>query len=136
MSLADRIVVMRDGQILQVGTPAEVYERPADLFVANFVGSPGMNFVEGDRKIGIRCEHVRIDDRGEIEGTVEVDEYLGAFRFVYVQTAKGRIVVREGVSSERRVGERVRLRFDPAHVNEFDPAGKRLAPSPSGRGLG
>jgi multiple sugar transport system ATP-binding protein len=47
MSLADRIVVMADGQIRQVGTPAEVYDSPADLFVANFVGSPGMNFLSG-----------------------------------------------------------------------------------------
>src|SRR5258708_10554374 len=47
MSLADRIVVMSDGEIRQVGSPAEVYENPRDLFVANFVGSPGMNFIEG-----------------------------------------------------------------------------------------
>ena len=48
MSLADRIVVMDGGQIRQVGTPAEVYDRPADLFVASFVGSPGMNFIRGE----------------------------------------------------------------------------------------
>ena len=48
MSLADRIVVMNSGQICQVGTPAEVYDRPADLFVASFVGSPGMNFIPGE----------------------------------------------------------------------------------------
>jgi multiple sugar transport system ATP-binding protein len=138
MSLADRIVVMRDGEILQVGTPDEVYERPADLFVANFVGSPGMNFIQGVRKIGIRCEHVRICEQGEIEGTVEVDEYLGSHRLLYVQTGVGRIVVREAVTARRGAGERVRLRLDPGFVNEFDGAGKRicLSPSPSGRGLG
>ena len=48
MSLADRIVVMDGGRIRQVGTPAEVYDRPADLFVASFVGSPGMNFIRGE----------------------------------------------------------------------------------------
>jgi multiple sugar transport system ATP-binding protein len=48
MSLADRIVVMEGGRIRQVGTPAEVYDRPADLFVASFVGSPGMNFIRGE----------------------------------------------------------------------------------------
>ena len=47
MSLADRIVVMSAGEIRQVGSPGDVYENPRDLFVANFVGSPGMNFVEG-----------------------------------------------------------------------------------------
>src|SRR4029078_11184928 len=48
MSLADRIVVMEGGRIRQIGTPAEVYDRPADLFVAGFVGSPGMNFIRGE----------------------------------------------------------------------------------------
>jgi len=48
MSLADRIVVMEGGRIRQVGTPADVYDRPADLFVASFVGSPGMNFIRGE----------------------------------------------------------------------------------------
>jgi len=138
MSLADRIVVMRDGEILQAGTPEDVYERPSDLFVANFVGSPGMNFIAGERKIGIRCEHIRISQRGEIEGTVQLDEYLGAFRFVYVQTAAGTIVVRENAGQKRAVGERVRLEMDAEYVNEFDDAGRRIcfAPSPSARGLG
>src|SRR6185369_3248374 len=48
MSLADRIVVMEGGRIRQIGSPAEVYDRPADLFVASFVGSPGMNFIQGE----------------------------------------------------------------------------------------
>jgi multiple sugar transport system ATP-binding protein len=126
MSLADRIVVMRDGEILQVGAPSEVYERPADLFVANFVGSPGMNFIKSEKTTGIRCEHIRITQDGEIEGTVEVDEYLGAFRFVYVQTDKGRIVVREAASGKRAIGERVRLMFDREYLNVFDSSGRRV----------
>ncbi len=162
MSLADRIVVMRDGQILQVGTPDEVYDRPADLFVANFVGSPGMNFVAGridndafhpsaggqiellgslrpgKATLGIRCEYIRIDERGFVEGTIEVEEYLGAFRMVYVQTPIGRICIREGANVTRAVGERVRLVFDPEHLNFFDEQGKQmpLTPSPGTPGEG
>ena len=153
MSLADRIVVMRDGQILQIGTPDEVYDRPADLFVANFVGSPGMNFVAGalirivssdcgwtDRlagslrpgkaTLGIRCEYVRIDERGFVEGTIEVEEYLGAFRMVYVQTPIGRICVREGANVTRAVGEKVKLAFDPEHLSLFDEQGVRMQINP------
>jgi multiple sugar transport system ATP-binding protein len=148
MSLADRIVVMRDGEILQAGPPEEIYNRPADLFVANFVGSPGMNFIAGTisgsdfqtedgssidlskefpagkATLGVRCEHVRIDPAGSLGGTIEVDEYLGTFRLVYVRTAMGRVIVREGTNVRRTPGENVKLSFDPKHVCLFDQKGK------------
>src|SRR5206468_1848048 len=99
------------------------------LFVANFVGSPGMNFVAGDnplaKTMGIRCEHVRVVERGGVEGIVEVDEYLGAFRFVHVKTAVGKLIMRAPEGGRRAMGERVMIGFDPEHVNYFDDAGKR-----------
>ena len=150
MSLADRIVVMRDGEILQAGPPDEIYNRPADLFVANFVGSPGMNFIAGridggtfvpdgggaiqvgerfpvgKATLGVRCEHVRIDPAGTIGGTIEVDEYLGTFRLMYIRTAVGRVIVRESTDLQRKPGEEILLAFDPRHVCLFDERGKRM----------
>lgn len=138
MSLADRIVVMEGGLIRQVGAPAEVYDDPSDLFVANFVGSPGMNFIKGrveaDRfvagnvsiplrrprpaaTLGIRSEHVRPDAAGPIAGTVALDEYMGPFRSLHVDTGCGRLIVRS--LEPRRVGEPIRLALDPEHIRLF-----------------
>ncbi len=147
MSLADRIVVMSDGEIRQVGSPAEVYENPRDRFVANFVGSPGMNFIEGaveDRDgarrfvpdgggravalggrapvgpatLGVRPEYVRAVNDGVISGEVVLDEYLGSHRYAHVSTPSGRVVVRSQASHP--VGTTVALSFDPAFVHVFD----------------
>jgi multiple sugar transport system ATP-binding protein len=144
MSLADRIVVMSDGEIRQVGSPSEVYENPRDLFVANFVGSPGMNFIEGRAEgsnfvpnntetaipisptqpgpatLGIRPEYVRADDSGPISGEVVLDEYLGSHRYTHVKTPFGRIVMRShGVHP---VGSAARLSLNLASLHIFDRA--------------
>jgi len=120
MSLADRIVVMDGGLIRQVGAPAEVYDRPADLFVANFVGSPGMNLLDGG--VGVRPEFVRADPAGPIEGRIAASEYFGSARYVHVDTPRGRVVMRS--TGAFAVGESVRLAFDDAHVRRFDAAGR------------
>jgi multiple sugar transport system ATP-binding protein len=155
MSLADRIVVMNTGRILQVGTPQEVYDAPADLFVANFVGSPGMNFIKGriddgqfvpdaggaipagrqlrpgPAVLGVRCEHVRAGNDGAIAGTVAVDEYLGTHRSVYFDTPVGRIIAREPAGARSAVGQVVALSFDPDRMNFFDAGdGVRLTTGP------
>jgi len=148
MTLADRIVVMEAGYIRQVGTPAEVYENPRDLFVANFVGSPGMNFLEGTVEprasgslfvgrdasvqipldfsapagkatLGIRPEYLRAETGGPIAGEVILDEYLGSHRYTHVQTALGRVVMRS--PSKHQVGERAELALNLAHAHLFDP---------------
>ena len=149
MSLADRIVVMDAGLICQVGAPAEVYDKPASLFVANFVGSPGMNFMQGEvvaegvssafhpkgahtsiplgrevrpgrTTLGVRCEYVRADLSGPIEGKVLLDEYMGSVRSVHVDTECGRVVMRAASDQKRAVGEKVRLGLDQAHIRIFD----------------
>lgn len=121
MAIGDKVVVMDAGVIRQVGTPAEVYDRPADLFVANFVGSPGMNFIrDGDRVVGVRPEFVRIDQDGPIEGTLTVSEYAGSHRLLYFQTPAGRVIVRVPLDFLFPVGEKLRLSFDPQHVRTFD----------------
>jgi multiple sugar transport system ATP-binding protein len=150
MSLADRIVVMESGVICQAGAPSDVYDDPASLFVANFVGSPGMNFIEGQvtaagfapkgtstaiplqappgpKTLGIRAEYVRAEANGPISGTVGMDEYVGSFRSVHVDTPFGPIVMRAAPGERYRVGEPVRLGFDAARVRLFDPAtGRRV----------
>jgi multiple sugar transport system ATP-binding protein len=148
MTLADRIVVMTDGNIAQIGTPGEVYETPRDLFVANFVGSPGMNFLEGTLRtapggslfvgndsslsipldvassegpitLGIRPEYLHPESGGPIAGEVVLDEYLGSHRYTHVQTPLGRVVMRSATKHE--VGARAELGLNLAHVHLFDP---------------
>jgi ABC-type sugar transport system ATPase subunit len=114
MALADRIVVMKDGRARQIASPMTVYDDPADLFVAGFVGSPGMNFLPGEIRdedgrsifvarannaraialptrtetgpatLGIRPEHVLPDSDGPLQGTVVMDEYQGVCRSVHI----------------------------------------------------
>ena len=155
MSLADRIVVMSDGNIRQVGTPAEVYENPADLFVANFVGSPGMNFMAGMLEssggesyftasdsavriplgeaavssrpvtLGVRPEYLRPAASGPISGSVVLDEYLGSHRYTHLETPSGRVVMRS--ASKHSVGEQVSLGLSLEHIHLFDSStGRKL----------
>lgn len=150
MSLADRIIVMDQGQIRQAAPPAQVYGEPADLFVAHFVGSPGMNLlsaeVEGttatlsggarltlprptDRReitIGVRPEFVYPAEEGPLQGEVVFDELVGAHRNVYVDMSAGRIVMRRPARSERLAGT-LSIDFDRDAVRLFDSSsGERL----------
>ena len=77
MTLADKIVVLRDGRVEQIGSPMELYNNPANQFVAGFLGSPSMNFFPADRiggaegtTAGVRPEHLTIADQGPLSGTV------------------------------------------------------------------
>src|ERR1700716_1201368 len=96
MTMADKSVVLNAGHIEQYGSPLELYERPANLFVAGFIGSPKMNFVSGEAAgergvatIGVRPEHLRIGKEGEgWQGTISVAEHLGSDTFLYVDAAK------------------------------------------------
>ena len=89
MTMADKIVVLRDGVVEQVGTPMELYYKPHNLFVAGFIGSPKMNIIQGSEAekygantIGVRPEHIAIaGDEGVWEGTVGVVEKLGSDTF-------------------------------------------------------
>jgi ABC-type sugar transport system ATPase subunit len=152
MTLADRIVVMDNGRIRQVGTPAEVYEHPADLFVAGFVGSPGMNRLEGRIRdggfepagthlllpipagapagpvvVGVRCEYVMPDEASHLRGMVVMDEYLGAWRNLHLDTPCGRLVMRLPPGQALPRGQQLGVRLDPAHVLLFAPDdGRRL----------
>ena len=150
MSLADRVVVMEAGRVRQNGSPAEVYDLPVDLFVANFIGSPGMNFVKGEvrdgrflaeglefglpRKVrpggavlGVRPEFVREDAGGVLGAEVIMDEYMGGCRNIYLKAGCGRLVMRTGSEDSKILGEKLLLSFDSEHVRFFDPqTGKGL----------
>jgi multiple sugar transport system ATP-binding protein len=92
MTLADKIVVLNAGIIEQVGRPLDLYNRPANLFVAGFIGSPTMNFVTGEEAarvgattIGVRPEHLLLAPDGAWKGTVSHAEHLGADTMLYVE---------------------------------------------------
>ncbi|MEM9899457.1 MAG: sn-glycerol-3-phosphate ABC transporter ATP-binding protein UgpC [Pseudomonadota bacterium] len=123
MTLADRIVVLEFGVIAQVGTPRELYEKPANLFVAEFIGSPKMNILDvsdalrladakGAAKVGIRPEHLEVGVEGEglMDGTIDVLEYLGADTFLIVDAGSaGQVTVRTDGDTHLKEGARVGL---------------------------
>ncbi len=133
MTLADRIVVLHGGVIQQVGSPMELYNQPANVFVAGFIGSPKMNFIDAGvfgRKdvatIAVRPEHIGLDDGpGDLQGTVSHVEHLGADTNVYLDCGKaGQLVVRLFGESHFDIGGALNAHFDPAKVYGFDGEGK------------
>ena len=134
MTLADRIVVLRAGRVEQVGAPMELYNDPANTFVAGFIGSPQMNFLKagalGMRSdtMGVRPEHIAISrEAGQIEGTVSHVEKLGGETLVYVNTAaQGLLTVRLFGEHDYAVDEAAFLTPDQARAFHFDAAGLRL----------
>ena len=137
MTLADKIVVLRDGRIEQVGSPMELYNNPANQFVAGFLGSPAMNFLRAETVggaaglvIGIRPEHLRITDTGRILGTVIHVEMLGSDTNVVVRIRPDAMVtIRLFGQFDIKPGADIRLDFDPAHSFLFDPQGQRVPPA-------
>jgi multiple sugar transport system ATP-binding protein len=134
MTLADRIVVLNAGRIEQVGAPMELYNSPANLFVAGFIGSPKMNFVDGARlghsarTIGVRPEHIAVDAKaGSWKGTVVHAEHLGADTNLYLDTAEaGLITVRIFGEYQAEPGATLFATPDPAKTFRFDAEGNRM----------
>jgi len=135
MTLADKIVVLSAGKIEQVGRPIDLYNKPANLFVAGFIGSPKMNFLTGApaeklgaTTIGIRPEHVRIvPTGGNWEGKVSHLEKLGSDTFVYVAVEGADMVTVRIVGQEDfEVGATVGLAADETHIHRFDRDGRAI----------
>lgn len=134
MTMADKIVVLQAGRIEQVGSPLELYRTPRNRFVAGFIGSPKMNFLEGPEAakqgahaIGIRPEHLRISTtEGMWPGTVGVSEHLGSDTFLHVTTDHGLINVRAGGEVGLHHGDRVFLSPDMGQLHRFDAQGGAL----------
>jgi multiple sugar transport system ATP-binding protein len=136
MTLADQIVVLHGGVIEQVGTPLELYDRPANVFVAGFIGSPKMNLIGGPsaerreaRLIGIRPEHLNVaDEGGEWSGTVIVAEHLGSDTFLHVRVESGEPIIAR-VSGEVKYGkgDQVSLLPEQGRLHRFDAEGRALS---------
>ena len=132
MTMADKIVVLRAGRIEQVGSPLELYRNPANKFVAGFIGSPKMNFIEGPEAskhgahtIGIRPEHITVGD-GPWEGTVGLSEHLGSDSFIKVNV-EGLGVINVRGTGELDVHHGDRIRLAPAgKIHRFDAEGLAL----------
>ena len=147
MTMADRIVVLREGRVEQIGTPIDLYERPKNRFVATFIGSPGMNILparvrggrieladgqsialpegaEGldhrDVTLGIRPEHLRRSDRG-VRGVIQTVEPTGAQTFVHFELAEVECTaVFDGIV-DLQPNQEVRVDPEAGHLHLFDP---------------
>jgi multiple sugar transport system ATP-binding protein len=152
MAMADKIAVMNHGVIEQFGTPREIYDRPKSLFVADFIGSPPMNFIRfnagikkgassvgigeakvavpkvhedvavGDIVLGVRPEHVRIAPNSRLRGAVYESEYLGTTQIVAIDMGNSIIKARVPAKQTFTVGEPVGLAFDAPHLSLFHAA--------------
>jgi multiple sugar transport system ATP-binding protein len=155
MTLGSRIAVMKDGVLQQIGTPDDIYNRPANTYVATFIGSPTMNLVQGQvvtagtqgqfsfasstltcpcpaqgaAVLGIRPEHVKLHDRGAWRGEVTIVEPTGADTYVVVRTEVGNITVRTAPNMYYKPGDIVGLELSNAHLNWFDPSSGNRLPS-------
>ncbi|TGQ40777.1 MULTISPECIES: ABC transporter ATP-binding protein [unclassified Mesorhizobium] len=132
MTLADKIVVLNAGKIEQIGGPMELYNSPANEFVAGFIGSPKMNFVDGARlgetakTIGVRPEHLTVDAKsGAWKGTVVHAEHLGADTNLYLDCEKaGLITVRIFGVYNAEPGATLYATPDPAKTYRFGADGR------------
>lgn len=135
MTMADRIVVLKDGIVQQVGTPMDLYERPQSLFVAQFIGSPKMNFFTGANAdkfkattVGVRPEHLEIKDGdGAWSGKVIYSENLGSDSFIYVDIgAEDPVIVRQEGKSSVHAGDKLSFAPKGDMFHRFDEAGLPL----------
>ncbi len=151
MTLADRVAVMKDGVIQQLGTPDEIYNDPANLFVAGFIGSPAMNLINGSVKdgmfvttggtrlvkltipdqdeviLGVRADDMQVHEQGqgEIDVTIYAFENTGESTLLTVQWGKQRVIARADRHLRKEQDDRVAVSLDPKHLYLFDPRTER-----------
>ena len=144
MSMADKVILLNEGRIEQAGSPAELYERPSSVFVAQFIGTPPMNLLDvadgpdgvvvkggtrvltkasgsGGLRFGIRPEHVHLAEHGE-PAAVEFSEYFGADTILSCRIAGQSLQVRVSGRPNLQSGADVRIRWDPEAMHFFDKA--------------
>lgn len=135
MTMASKIVVLHDGRVEQVGTPLTIYQKPENLFVAGFIGSPKMNFITGDEAgkfsattIGIRPEHCKTSqESGTWPGTVDVSEHLGSDTFLHISLdGISKVNVRMSGEVGLQQGDRVFVSPDQGKMHRFDENGLAL----------
>jgi multiple sugar transport system ATP-binding protein len=136
MTMADKIVVLQGGVIEQVGSPLELYRNPCNRFVAGFIGSPKMNFIEGDEAakygahtIGIRPEHIVVSEsNGDWTGVISVSEHLGSDTFFHVHGTglAETITVRADGEVAFKHGDTIHLSPRVEMIHKFDAKGLRV----------
>ena len=136
MTMADHVILMNNGVIEQAGAPEDLYDRPASLFAARFIGAPPMNLFHDripGQVLGVRAEHLvpSAPTGGSTDVVVASVEYLGADAMLSVRAVQGEqkdsVFVRVPGSRRAQTGERLSLTWDPAHEHHFDAAtGRRL----------
>ncbi len=134
MTMADRVILLNDGHIEQQGAPAELYERPASIFTARFIGAPAMNLIPGGEvTIGLRAEHIRLGaPLGDRNGAVASVEYLGPDTVVGVQMEGGAIHARLPGRAPFAVGDKVSVSWNESDEHRFETAtGRRIESNPS-----
>ena len=148
MSLADRVAVMRDGVIQQLGTPDDIYNDPANMFVAGFIGSPAMNLIKGsirngqflaadstplvavnsrdrdDVVLGIRADDIDISDpgKGDLDVAIYSFENMGENTLLTAQLGQQRVIARGERHLRKEQGEVISMRMKAAHIYLFDNA--------------
>lgn len=143
MTLADRVVVMKQGVVQQVGTPTDIYDRPANAFVASFIGNPAMNLMDGELRdgtftaenvsisglsapdgpltLGFRAEDAEVvSDGGQINAPIYTMELLGEATMVSVRIGGALISVKADKSYRAQIDEQVSIRVTPEHCHLFD----------------
>jgi len=132
MTLADRICVLRDGLVMQVGSPTELYEEPNSIFVAGFIGSPKMNFLNGEiargygcDTLGIRSEHVVVDNFSPVwKGEVVHAENLGSDNYLFVDIGSDEpVLVRQEGKTAIPWGAHIGIRPLEENLHRFDAKG-------------
>ena len=133
MTLADRICVLRDGVVMQVGSPTELYDKPNSIFVAGFIGSPQMNFLNGQiaqgygcHTLGIRSEHIVVDnDNPTWKGEVVHAENLGSDNYLFVDIGQGGdpVLVRQEGKTSIPWGATIGIRPLEENLHRFDDKG-------------
>lgn len=130
MTMGDRIAIFREGVLQQVDTPQNVYQRPENLFVAQFIGSPPMNIWEEEGKIwGIRPEHIHVTlNSDHIQAKVMTVEHTGREKILFVLTQRqGTLAVLAGVDCSLKEGDRCFLQMDREFLHQFNPYnGRRI----------
>ena len=163
MQMGDKIVVMNHGVVEQFGTPREIYDHPATMFVADFIGSPSMNFLRfqgavtpgaaaldlgttiacpelregatGALALGVRPEHIVLTDTGDYRGRIEAVEYLGTTQIVTLSAPHGTLKARVPSSQGVRVGETVGLSFTASTLSVFDASTGRALRTAANEGV-
>ena len=134
MTLASRVAVMKKGRLQQFDTPLNIYNAPANRFVAEFVGSPSMNFIPSERgTMGIRPEHIQVlttPQDGALEARVYVTELMGNETFVFLTVGDNRMIARAPAEFRAEVETKVWLKIATEKIHWFDTAtGNRLQDS-------